>query len=76
LADGRLEWHSVNFQENISLGRRYGVGTSTLVIVKIVDGKEVQFQRMDEVWTKVNNPEEFKRYVDEMVQKYLGEGAV
>lgn len=76
LADGRLEWQSVNFQESISLGRRYGVGTSTLVIVKIVDGEEVEFQRMDEVWTKVTNPEEFKQYVDEMVRKYLEGGSV
>lgn len=75
LADGRLEWQVVNFQENTALGRQYGVGTSTLVISKIQDGKEVQFQRLDEVWQKISNPQAFKQYVDEMVKLYLDGGA-
>jgi len=75
LADGRLEWQTVNFQENMALGRRYGVGTSTLVISRMKDGKEVNFQRLDEVWQKVGNPQAFKQYVDEMVQLYLDGGA-
>ena len=75
LADGRLEWQVVNFQENTALGRQYGVGTSTLVISKIQDGKEVKFQRLDEVWQKISNPQAFKQYVDETVQLYLDGGA-
>jgi hypothetical protein len=74
LADGRLEWQVVNFQKNTALGRQYGVGTSTLVISKIQDGKEVTFQRLDEVWQKISNPQAFKQYVDEMVQRYLDGG--
>lgn len=76
MADGRLEWRTVNFQENMALGRRYGVGTSTLVVVKIQDGKEVDFKRLDEVWTKVNDPAAFKSYVDETIQAYLNGGSV
>lgn len=76
LEDGRLEWKVVNFQENMALGRRYNVGTSTLVVVKVEDGKEVDFKRLDEVWTKVNNPQDFKQYVSEMIQKYLDGGSV
>jgi hypothetical protein len=76
LADGRLEWQVVNFQENRAMGRHYGVGTSTLVISKIEAGKEVRFQKLDEVWQKVGNPEAFKQFVDDMVTLYLnGEGS-
>ncbi len=71
MADGRLEWQVVNFQNNAALARRYGVGTSTLVIAKIADGKEVEFKRLDEVWTKINDPGAFKQYVDEMIQQFL-----
>jgi hypothetical protein len=71
MADGRLEWQVVNFQNNAALARRYGVGTSTLVIAKIADGKEVEFKRLDEVWTKINDPGTFKQYVDEMIQQFL-----
>ena len=76
LADGRLEWQAVNFQANTALGRRYGVGTSTLVIVKVQDGQEVDFRRLDEVWTHVNDPAAFKRYIDKSIQAYLDGGSV
>jgi len=71
LADGRLEWQVVNFQDNAALARHYGVGTSTLVIAKIEDGKETEFKRLDEVWTKINAPGAFKQYVDEMIEQFL-----
>lgn len=74
LAEGRLEWQAVNFQENVALGRRYGVGTSTLVIVRIEDGQEVDFKRLDEVWTRVNDPAAFKHYIDDNIQAYLDGG--
>ena len=74
IADGRLEWHVVNFQENPALGRRYGVGTATVVVVKIEDGQETEFKRLDEVWTHVNNPAVFKQYIDENIQAYLTGG--
>ena len=75
LADGRLEWQVVNFQDNAALARRYGVGTSTLVVARIEDGKETEFKRLDEVWTRVNNPAAFKQYVDEMIQVWLDGGS-
>jgi hypothetical protein len=74
MADGRVEWKAVNFQENVALGRRYGVGTATVVVVKIEGGREADFKRLDEVWTHVNNPPAFKRYIDENVQAFLDGG--
>ena len=74
LADGRVEWRVVNFQENVALGRRYGVGTATVVVVKTEGEQEVEFKRLDEVWKHVNNPSAFKQYIDENIQTYLDGG--
>ena len=71
LADGRVEWRTANFNENTALGRRYGVGTPTVVLVKIQHGQETDFNRLDGVWTHVNNPAAFKQYLDENIQTYL-----
>ena len=73
-ADGKVEWRAVNFQEHAELARRYGVGTATVVLVKVQGGREVEFKRLDEVWTHVSNPTAFKLYVDQHIQAYLSGG--
>lgn len=74
LAEGRVEWRAVNFNENVALARRYDVGAATVVLVKIQDGQEAEFKRLDEVWTHVSNPAAFKQYIDENIQAYLDGG--
>jgi hypothetical protein len=74
LAQGRLEWRTADFQEQHALAGRYGVGTSTVVVVKVRGGREVGFKRLDEVWTKVNDANEFVRYVGGAIREMLGGG--
>ena len=71
LETGRLELRSADFQEDEELARRYGVGTSTVVVAKFRDGREVEFRRLDEVWTKVNRPSEFTDYVRRAIRELL-----
>lgn len=71
---GRVEWKTANFQENESLAKRYDIASSTLVIVKQHEGKDVKSQKLDEVWTLVNNKPGFVSYVQGAVRSYLEGG--
>lgn len=73
LARGLLEWHTINFQERNDLAQRYELAAGAVVVSKIQDGKEVAFQRLDDVWTLHDKPEQFKRYVEDVINTYLKE---
>lgn len=73
---GRVERKTVNFQERDDLAKRYGVGTSTVVVVKMRGGREVAFKRLDEVWTKVADADAFARYVGDAIRGMMKGGGV
>ena len=70
-AAGRIAWQEANFQEREDLATKYDVASSTVVVVRIRGGKEVAFQRLDEVWTLVDKPDAFATYVGDAVREYL-----
>lgn len=74
LAAGRVEWKALNFQEHDDLAARYGVGTSTVVVVKVRGGREVAHRRLDEVWTKVGDADAFSSYVGQAIREMLAGG--
>ncbi len=74
LADGRLEWRVANFQLEAALAARYGVGASTLVLVRMDGDRERDFRRLDGVWQTVQNAEAFTEYVDGAIREWLEGG--
>jgi hypothetical protein len=40
-------------------------------VAKTVDGKVVDFKRLDDVWTLADKTREFNRYVADAIQAYL-----
>jgi len=73
IARGVLEWHAINFQERDDLAQRYELAAGAIVVAKIQDGREVAFQRLDDVWTLYDKPEQFKRYIENVVNAYVTE---
>lgn len=73
LAAGRIEWREVNFQEREDLAKRYDIASSCVVVVRIEDGAETAFERLDEVWTLADKPVAFGDYVAGAVRKQLDE---
>lgn len=71
LASGRITWRQVNFEQEPALAKRYDVSASTLVLAQEVDGKETAFRTLDEVWTLVGKPADFKAYVRRNVRELL-----
>jgi hypothetical protein len=71
LAAGRIEWREANFQEDESLAKRYEVVSSCVVVAHIQGGKEREFQRLDDVWTRCQDPADFNAYVGAAIREYL-----
>ncbi|MCY2952867.1 MAG: nitrophenyl compound nitroreductase subunit ArsF family protein [Planctomycetota bacterium] len=71
LQDGRIEWKKVNFQEDENLAKRYNVASSTVVVVRLRNGKEIGHQSLDEVWMLSSNREEFIKYVSGAIREAL-----
>jgi len=71
LAAGRIEWREVNFQEREDLAKKYDIASSCVVVVRIEDGVETGFQRLDDVWTLSDKPAQFSEYVAGAITKYL-----
>ncbi|MFC1462635.1 nitrophenyl compound nitroreductase subunit ArsF family protein [Verrucomicrobiota bacterium] len=71
LAAGRLEWRTANFQEDEEMAKRYDVVSSGVVIVKTAGGKELDFAKLDEVWSLNKQPEQFSAYIGNAIAKYL-----
>lgn len=71
---GRIEWREANFQQDDALAKRYGVVASCVVVAKVEAGRETAFQRLDDTWTRYQNPADFNTYVGKAIRQYLGNG--
>ena len=75
LEAGQLDFRTVDYMKNADFAKRYNVSSSTVVVVRYEDGEEQAFKRLDEVWTKVHKPDEFKEYVRGAIRDSLGKGS-
>jgi hypothetical protein len=73
MAASKVEWREANFQQDETLAKRYEVVSSCVVVVQVRDGKEAAYQRLDDVWTRYQNPSDFNHYVGSAIKKYLEE---
>ncbi|WPJ95653.1 nitrophenyl compound nitroreductase subunit ArsF family protein [Coraliomargarita algicola] len=74
LADGALvfETHNIDRPENKHYVEDYELSFKTVIIAKeSADPKQVRWQRMDDVWTYLNEPESFKDYLDAGIREVL-----
>lgn len=71
LAEGKVEWCLVNFQENEAFAKRYDIVSSCVVVVGMQGTEETGYHRLDEVWTKVDDPPAFKAYVADAIEQFL-----
>lgn len=76
LRDGTLEFRPVNVQllENRHFINDYQLFTKSLVIVRVNDGKQVEWKNLEKVWELVGNKQAFLKYVRDEVRGYLRKG--
>ena len=71
LADGRIQWREADFQENVALAKQFDVITSCVVVAKMRGDTVLDFKRLDEVWTLLNDPRKFNFCVSDAVRHFL-----
>jgi hypothetical protein len=67
LDNKKIQWKEVNFQKNEELAKRFGVVSSCIV----VEADSERFERLDKVWTLMEQPDEFNSYISSSLNKYL-----
>jgi hypothetical protein len=67
----RLRWRAMSIEDNEPLAKRYNVASSTVVVVRLHDGREVGHQCLDEAWELVDKPTELAACVSRAVRAAL-----
>ena len=71
LADGTIEWKTVNFQHDEAFAEHYKIVSSCVVVAAFNGDRETDWKRLDGVWDKAGNPQDFEEYVGNAVAKML-----
>jgi thiol-disulfide isomerase/thioredoxin len=69
---GTVEFHYVDFQDekNAALTKGYKISGPALVIAQVRDHKVKQFKNLEEIWTKVQQKDQFLKYVRDNLEAY------
>jgi hypothetical protein len=76
LADGRIEWQVVNFQENDAFAKQFDVTTSGVVAALMDGDKVVDYERLDGVWPLLSDLPAFNAYLEKSFQKLMASGGI
>jgi hypothetical protein len=73
LKKGTIEWRPINIQapENRHFIQDFRLYTRSLILVKVRNGKHVEWKNLDKVWDLVRDKGEFLKYVQSNVSAFL-----
>lgn len=71
LENGSIQWREIDFMKNIAFAEQFDVAASCVVIARIRDGRIVDYQRLDDVWTLLNDRAAFDDYIRSAIEAYL-----
>ncbi len=71
VAQGRVTFKEVNFQEDTAFARQYDIVANCVIVSQIQQGQEVQHQRLDEVWDLYEDPPAFKQFLGDAIRRAL-----
>lgn len=75
LKAGRVEWKTVNYQDDEQIAGKYNVGGNMIIVAKIRDGKEIESRRLDRVMELAGNRDQFMTYVRGAIHELLRDDA-
>lgn len=77
LKTGRLEWRSINFEEPVNqhFEEDFQLHTQSLILVRIVNGKQKSWKNLEKIWELVGVKEIFMTYVQDELTEYLAENS-
>lgn len=75
LKKGTMEWKMVNTDEkaNEHYIDDYKLFTKSVILSRVVNGKEVSFKNLDKVWELLNNEKKFRDYIEKEVREFMKE---
>jgi hypothetical protein len=67
LASGKVEWHALNIEqpENEHFVQDFSLVTRSVVLVRMQDGAQAEWKRLDNVWNLVHTKQAFVDYIYE-----------
>lgn len=70
---GKLEWKTVNVETagNDHFSNDYKLYTKSVIVSTIVDGKEVSWKNLDQIWQLVHNEADYREYIKREVKACL-----
>ena len=73
LADSSIVWRTVNYdrEENEHYIKDYGLFTKSVILSRVVEGKEVEWKNLKEIWDRVGDKRDFVAYVQEELKSFL-----
>lgn len=75
ITSGSIIWKPVNVDkpENKHFIQDYELVTKSIVLSRIVDGKETKWKNLDQIWQKVADKNEYLQYIHNDIVKFLEE---
>jgi hypothetical protein len=73
LADSSIIWRTVNYdrKENQHYIEDYGLYTKAVILTRVVDGEEIEWENLNEIWDRVGDKEDYVAYVQEEMKSFL-----
>ena len=73
LESGEIQWRAVNYEvpANKHYATDYKIYSSTVVLVRTIDGKPADWRNLERVWDFVDDEEAFKKYVSAEAEEML-----
>jgi hypothetical protein len=73
LESGRMAWNAVNYDEpeNEHFVKEFGLVSSSLVLVEMINGKPASHEVLQKSWTLARDKPAVEHYIKQSVLKYL-----
>ena len=70
----KIQWKVLNVEvpENEHFIRDYQLVTKAVVLSDVVNGQEVAWQNLDQIWQKVGDKNSYLEYIQDSIIKFLG----
>jgi hypothetical protein len=75
LVSGEIVWKTVNVDKpaNEHYIQDYKLVSKSVVLSKIMDGREVKYKNLEHIWEKVGDKNSYLQYIQNSVQMFLEE---
>ena len=76
LSSNDIVWQAVNVDKpkNRHFIQDYKLVTKSVVISETVNGREIKWKNLEQIWQLVRNKESYLNYIRESISTFLGEG--